>query len=507
MIDLTHLEVWFVTGSQHLYGPETLKQVEEHATAIAKALAKSAHIPVKVVSKPVMTSRDSIYQLCLDANGSKNCIGLITWMHTFSPSRMWIAGLRALDKPLLHLHTQFNEQLPWSTIDMDFMNLNQSAHGDREFGFIGAKMRLQRKVVVGFWHDAAVHEELAAWTRAACAWHDAQHLKVARLGDNMRNVAVTDGNKVSAEITLGYSVNGYGVGDLVKHLNQVTDAEVNKLTTEYDETYAVAEPLRPKGKRRQSLQDAAKIELALRAFLKETGAHAFTDTFEDLHGLKQLPGIAVQRLMAEGYGFGAEGDWKTSALVRAVKVMSHGLAGGASFMEDYTYHLPNGGQILGAHMLEVCPSIAENSADSKEKPSLEVHPLGIGGKEDPVRLVFTAAAGKAVNASVVDMGNRFRLIVNQVNIVRPEHALPKLPVARALWNPEPDLKTSATAWILAGGAHHTAISRALTTDHMENFAEMSGMEYLLIDRDTTIRDFKKELRWNDLYYQLSGLNH
>jgi L-arabinose isomerase len=499
MIDLAHLEVWFVTGSQHLYGPETLKQVEEHATTIAKALANSAHIPVKVVSKPVMTNRDSIYQLCLGANSSKNCIGLIAWMHTFSPSRMWIAGLRSLDKPLLHLHTQFNEQLPWSTIDMDFMNLNQSAHGDREFGFIGAKMRLQRKVVVGFWQDAAVHEELGAWTRAACARHDAQHLKVARLGDNMRNVAVTDGNKVSAEITLGYSVNGYGIGDLVKHLDQVADGDVDKLTAEYDDTYNVAESLRPKGKRRQSLQDAAKIELALRAFLTETGAHAFTDTFEDLHGLKQLPGIAVQRLMAEGYGFGAEGDWKTSALVRAVKVMSYGLAGGASFMEDYTYHLPNGGQILGAHMLEVCPSIADN----KQKPSLEVHPLGIGGKEDPVRLVFTAAAGKAVNASVVDMGNRFRLIVNQVNIVRPEHPLPKLPVARALWNPEPDLKTSATAWILAGGAHHTALSRALTADHLENFAEMSGMEYLLIDRETKIRDFKEELRWNDLYYQLS----
>jgi len=497
MIDLLKLEAWFVTGSQHLYGPETLKQVEEHSAAIARAFATSSQIPVRIVAKPVMTGSDSIRQLCLDANNSKNCIGLITWMHTFSPARMWIAGLRSLEKPLLHLHTQFNEQLPWSTIDMDFMNLNQSAHGDREFGFLGAKMRLKRKVVVGFWQDEKVHAEVAAWLRAASAWHDAQHLKVARFGDNMRNVAVTDGNKVNAEMKLGYSVNGYGVGDLVKRVEQATDAEVEKLAAEYDETYTVAESLRPKGRRRQSLRDAARIEIGLRAFLEDTGSRAFTDTFEDLHGLKQLPGIAAQRLMADGYGFGAEGDWKTSALVRAVKVMGHGLVGGASFMEDYTYHLPNGGQILGAHMLEVCPTIAEN------KPSVEVHPLGIGGKEDPVRLVFTAAAGNAVNASMVDMGNRFRLIVNQVNLIRPEHALPKLPVARALWLPEPDLKISATAWILAGGAHHTALSRALTAEHLENFAEMAGIEYLLIDRNTKIEDFRKELRWNDLYYHLA----
>jgi L-arabinose isomerase len=497
MIDLSNLEAWFVTGSQQLYGPETLKKVEEHATAIAGALAASSQIPVKIVPKPVMTSGDSIHQLCLDANSSKSCIGLITWMHTFSPARMWIAGLRSLDKPLLHLHTQFNEGLPWSTIDMDFMNLNQSAHGDREFGFIGARMHLKRKVVVGFWQDTAVHAELGAWTRAACAWQDAQHLKVARFGDNMRNVAVTEGNKVNAAIKLGYSVNGYGVGDLVRRVQQATDKEVERLTAEYDETYTVAESLRLGGSRRQSMRDAARIELGLRAFLEETGANALTDTFEDLHGLKQLPGIAVQRLMAEGYGFGAEGDWKTAALVRAVKVMSHGLEGGASFMEDYTYHLPNGGQVLGAHMLEICPSIAEG------KPAVEIHPLSIGGKEDPVRLVFTAAPGNAVNASVVDMGNRFRLIVNQVNLRRPEHPLPKLPVARAVWVPEPNLKVSATTWILAGGAHHTALSRALTPEHLENFAEMAGMEFLLIDGSTKVRDFAKELRWNDLYYHLA----
>jgi L-arabinose isomerase len=497
MIDLSNLEAWFVTGSQHLYGPETLKKVEAHATAIAQAFAASPQIPVKIVPKPVMTSGDSIHQLCLDANSSKSCIGLITWMHTFSPARMWIAGLRSLGKPLLHLHTQFNEELPWSTIDMDFMNLNQSAHGDREFGFIGARMRLKRKIVVGFWQDTVVHAELGAWIRAACAWHDAQHLRIARFGDNMRNVAVTEGNKVSAEIKLGYSVNGYGVGDLVKRVQQVTDAEIEQLTAEYDETYAVAESLRPGGSRRQSMHDAARIELGLRDFLEETGSLAFTDSFEDLPGLEQLPGIAVQRLMAQGYGFGAEGDWKTSALVRAVKVMSQGLEGGASFMEDYTYHLTNGGQVLGAHMLEVCPSIAEDT------PSAEIHPLSIGGKEDPVRLVFTAAPGNAVNASVVDMGNRFRLIVNQVNLLRSEHPLPKLPVARAVWVPEPNLKASATTWILAGGAHHTALSRALTPEHLENFAEMAGMEFLLIDRDTKVRDFAKELRWNDMYYHLA----
>lgn len=498
MIDFANLEAWFVTGSQHLYGPETLKKVEEHATAIARGFAASSDVPVKIIAKPVLTSGESIQELCLDANRTKTCVGLITWMHTFSPARMWIGGLRSLSKPLMHLHTQFNQELPWSTIDMDFMNLNQSAHGDREFGFIGARMRLKRKIVVGFWQDAAVHAEMGAWLRAACAWQDAQSLKVSRFGDNMRNVAVTDGDKVEAGIKLCYTVNGYGVGDLVRNVQQVTDAEVTRLAAEYDETYRVAQPLRAGGCKHQSLLDAAKIELGLRHFLEENGSRAFTDTFEDLHGLKQLPGIAVQRLMADGYGFGAEGDWKTAALVRAVKVMSQGLKGGASFMEDYTYHLKNGGQVLGAHMLEVCPTITE------DKPAVEIHPLSIGGKEDPVRLVFTAASGKAVNASVVDMGNRFRLIVNQVNLIEPEQPLPKLPVARAVWIPEPNLKIAATAWIHAGGAHHTALSRSLTTEHMENFAEMAGMECLVIDRNTQPSGFLKELRWNDAYYQLAN---
>jgi L-arabinose isomerase len=498
MIDLTNLEVWFVAGSQHLYGPEALKDVKAHSTAIARALSTSMQIPVKIMCKPVMTSSDSIHQLCLDANGSKNCVGLITWMHTFSPARMWIAGLRLLNKPFLHLHTQFNEELPWANIDMDFMNLNQSAHGDREFGFIGARMRLERKIVVGFWQDTAVHAEIGTWIRAACAWHDARHLKVARFGDNMRSVAVTEGDKVDAEIKLCYSVNGYGVGDLIQHVQQVTDGEIEKLTIEYDQTYTVVEPLRVGGSQRQALCEAARIELGLRHFLEETGSNAFTDTFEDLHGLAQLPGIAVQRLMADGYGFGAEGDWKTAALVRAMKVMSQGLKGGTSFMEDYTYHFKNGGQVLGAHMLEVCPSIAENT------PSAEIHPLSIGGKGDPVRLVFTASGGSAVNASVIDLGNRFRLIVNQVNLMRPEHPLPKLPVARAIWIPEPNLKIAATAWISAGGAHHTALSRALSPQHLEDFADIADIEYLLIDRNTTMENFKNKLKWNRVYYHFLG---
>jgi L-arabinose isomerase len=498
MIHLGDFEVWFVAGSQHLYGPEPLKLVEAHANKIAHSLAESPDIPVKIVAKPVMTGNESIHQLCLAANSSKHCIGLIAWMHTFSPARMWIAGLRALTKPLLHLHTQFNQELPWSTIDMDFMNLNQSAHGDREFGFLGARTRLKRKIVVGYWEDAEVQAEIGAWSRAAAAWHDAQFLRIVRFGDNMRNVAVTEGNKVSAEIQLGYSVNGYGVGDLVHKIKQASDAEVDKLTCEYEHAYEVMTSLRRGGDRHSSLREAARVEIGLRAFLSETHAHAFTDTFEDLNGMHQLPGIAVQRLMSEGVGFGAEGDWKTAALVRAFKVMSSGRKGGSSFMEDYTYHLKGPGQVLGAHMLEVCPSIAD------AKPTVEIHPLSIGGKADPVRLVFTAAIGKAVNASIVDMGNRFRLIVNQINMIPPESPIPKLPVARAVWIPEPNLKVAATAWIAAGGSHHTALSPALTLEHVENFADMAGLELLEIGSDTSIRAFQNELRWNDLYYQHCG---
>ncbi|PYY23888.1 MAG: L-arabinose isomerase [Acidobacteria bacterium] len=501
MIDLKHLEAWFVTGSQHLYGQQTLDQVATHSREIAAALDRSSTVPVKIVFKPLLTTPESIYQLFLEANSSANCVGLIMWMHTFSPAKMWIQGLRALRKPFVHLHTQFNRELPWATIDMDFMNLNQSAHGDREFGFLTSRGRRRRKIIVGFWQDEDVTRELATWLRAASAWHDAQHLKIARFGDNMRKVAVTEGDKVEAEMRLGYSVNGYGMGDLVDHCKRVNDSDVERLISQYEESYAVTEPLRTRGEKRPSLREAARIELGLRHFLEDGNFKAFTDTFEDLHGVPQLPGVAVQRLMADGYGFGAEGDWKTAALVRAMKVMASGLKGGTSFMEDYTYDLKNGGMVLGAHMLEICPSIADG------RPSLEIHPLSIGGKADPVRLVFDAGRGPAVNASIVDIGDRFRMIVNQVGTVPPEHPLRKLPVARAVWIPEPNLKVGAGAWILAGGAHHTGFSLALTAQHLEDFASIADIEFLLIDAKTTISEFKKELRWNDVFYRLTALGN
>jgi len=498
MIDLKPLEAWFVTGSQHLYGDEVLKQVADDAQKIADGLSQFAGMPVRIVFKQVLTGPDAIHELCLEANRATDCIGLVAWMHTFSPAKMWIAGLRALNKPLAHFHTQFNRDIPWSTIDMDFMNLNQSAHGGREFGHICSRMRLARTVVVGHWQDEQALAKLAVWVRAACAWHDAQGLKIARIGDNMRQVAVTEGDKVEAQLRLGYSVNGYGLGEVAACVDAVSDKEVERLMAQYEDEYVVAEPLRKNGPRRESLRDAARIELGLRHFLEQGGFKAFTDTFEDLHGLKQLPGIAVQRLMAEGYGFGAEGDWKTAALVRAMKVMGAGLDGGTSFMEDYTYHLnENGMKVLGAHMLEICESIAEG------KPSLEIHPLSIGGKADPVRLVFNTPSGPAVNATVIDLGARFRLIVNEVDVVPPDEPLPKLPVARAVWRPRPDLKTAAAAWILAGGAHHTGFSQAVTTEHLEDFAEMADVEFLLINNDTRLPEFKKELRWNDLYYRLA----
>jgi L-arabinose isomerase len=492
------LEVWFVTGSQHLYGEETLRQVAADSMAIASGLDQSGPIPVRVVFKPVLTTPGAITQLCIDSNATQNCIGLITWMHTFSPAKMWIAGLKLLQKPFVHLHTQFNRDIPWSEIDMDFMNLNQSAHGGREFGFISTRMRIDRKVIVGYWQDDQVVAELATWIRAAAAWHDAQGARFARFGDNMRDVAVTEGDKVAAQIQLGYSVYGYGIGDLVAYVDAVTDAEINAMLAEYDNAYIVADSLKPGGSQRGELRKAAKIELGMRAFLGEGDFKGFTTTFEDLHGLVQLPGLAVQRLMADGYGFGAEGDWKTAALVRSMKVMSVGLEGGTSFMEDYTYHLnPGGMKVLGAHMLEVCASIAEG------QPKLEIHPLSIGGKADPARLVFNVPTGPAVNASVIDMGNRFRMVVNPVEVVLPDEDLPKLPVARVVWVPKPNLKVGAAAWILAGGAHHTGFSQAISATHLEDFAEMAGMEYTLIDDDTRLSDFKKELKWNEVYYHLA----
>lgn len=499
MIDLSSLEVWFVTGSQELYGPAALQQVAANSTQVAAALAAAPAIPVKVVFKPVIKTPEEATAMCQAANTAPACIGLITWCHTFSPSKMWIRGLQLLRKPLAHFHTQFNRDIPWSTIDMDFMNLNQAAHGDREHGFIMSRMRLNRKVVVGHWQDPAAQARLGAWCRAAAAWADWQGARFCRFGDNMREVAVTEGDKVAAQMQLGYAVNGYGVGDLVQQVAAVSETAINQLVGECEARYTVAPKLRRTGAMRAALGVAARIELGLRAFLEAGGFKGFTTTFEDLHGLPQLPGLAVQRLMADGYGFGAEGDWKTCALVRAMKVMGTGLKGGTSFMEDYTYHLdPRRALVLGAHMLEICPSIACG------KPSIEVHPLGIGGKADPVRLVFDTPPGAGLNASIIDLGNRFRLLVNEVEVVAPKQALPKLPVARALWKPQPDLPVAAAAWIYAGGAHHTGFSQAVTTEMIEDFAGMAGIELVVIDPATKLRSFRQELAWNEVAY---GLKH
>ena len=493
MKTLKSKEIWFITGSQDLYGPQTLKQVAADSSVIADALDKSEKISQKIVFKSVLTSPGSIHKLCLEANNSENCIGLITWMHTFSPAKMWINGLSILSKPFLHFHTQLNRDIPWETIDMDFMNLNQSAHGDREFGFIGTRMRLNRKVVVGHYLDPEAVDRIAVWIRAASAWNDALNLKVARFGDNMREVAVTEGNKVSAQMQMGYAVYGYGIGDLVKSVNEVAESSVTKLLAEYGEVYQLTKEVAQS----ETLKEAARIEIGMETFLENGDFKAFTTTFEDLHGLRQLPGLAVQRLMAKGYGFGAEGDWKTAALVRSMKVMAAGLKGGTSFMEDYTYHFdPEGMRVLGAHMLEVCPSIALG------KPSVEVHQLSIGGKEDPARLVFKTAPGNAINVSVIDLGNRFRMIVNEVEVVKcPD--MPKLPVASVLWKPLPDLKTGAAAWILAGGAHHTGFSNSINAEYLEDFAGMMGIEYVLIDAKCDLKEFRNELKWNEIYYHLA----
>jgi L-arabinose isomerase len=485
-------EVWFVTGSQHLYGPETLRQVAADSAKIAGSLDKSSKISQKIIFKPVLTTPEAIFELCSEANNSKNCIGLITWMHTFSPAKMWIRGLSVLNKPFLHFHTQLNRDIPWESIDMNFMNLNQSAHGDREFGFIGTRMRLNRKVVVGHYQDTEAVDRIAVWIRAANAYNDALGMKVARFGDNMRDVAVTEGNKVSAQMKMGYSVYGYGIGDLVKAVNEVTPSSVKKLIEKYSADYKMTKVVAAS----DTLKEAARIEIGMEVFLKAGNFKAFTTTFEDLHGLKQLPGLAVQRLMEKGYGFGAEGDWKTAALVRSMKVMAEGLKGGTSFMEDYTYHFdPKGMRVLGAHMLEVCPTIALS------KPSVEIHQLSIGGKADPARLVFKTAPGNGINVSVIDLGNRFRMIVNEVEVVKcPD--MPKLPVASVLWKPLPDLRTGAAAWIMAGGAHHTGFSTSINAEYLEDMAGMMGVEYVLIGKELKLPEFQKELRWNELYYHL-----
>ncbi len=498
MKPLGRYELWFAAGSQTLYGDQVLAQVDAHARTIAQALDASAAMPVEVVAKPVLIDSESIRRLCLEASSTDRCVGLIAWMHTFSPAKMWIAGLGALRKPLLHLHTQFDGSLPWGEVDMDYMNLNQSAHGDREFGFLETRIGQTRKTVAGHWADPAIVERVATWARAACGWTEAHTLKVARFGDTMRNVAVTDGDKVEFQARLGVAVDGYGVGDLVAAVSRIADADVGDLAAEYETLYAVAPALRRGAERHASLREAARIELGLRAFLDEGGFGAFTDTFEDLGALPQLPGIAAQRLMADGYGFAAEGDWKTAALVRILKVMATGLPGGTSFMEDYTYHLgADGPRVVGAHMLEICPSIADAT------PTCEIHPLSIGGKDDPVRLVFTASPGPAVVLSIADLGSRFRLLANTVESIGVDGELPKLPVAHATWRPQPDFTTAVESWLVAGGSHHTVYTQALGVDALRDFAEIAGLELAVIDESTSTVRFQQELRWNSVYHHLA----
>lgn len=490
-------EIWFLTGSQDLYGPETLEQVAQQSAEVAALLDGADAIPVKIVHRPTLKDRDAIRTEMLAANAEPACIGVITWMHTFSPAKMWILGLAALDKPMLHLHTQASMGLPWDTIDMDYMNLNQSAHGDREFAYIASRLGKARRTVVGHASTAVVQEKIGTWARAAAGWDALHHTKLARFGDNMRNVAVTEGDKTEAELRLGVSVNTWGVNDLVAAVDAVDDAVIDALVAEYEELYDVVPELRKGGDRHEALRYGARQELGLRSFLEAGKFGAFTTNFEDLGGLKQLPGLAVQRLMDAGYGFGAEGDWKTAILVRLAKVMGYGLPGGASLMEDYCYEMtPGKEKILGAHMLEVCPSL------TTAKPRLEIHPLGIGDREDPVRLVFDADPGPALVVAMADMRERFRLTMNVVTNVEPDAPLPNLPVARAVWEPAPDFATSAECWLISGAAHHTAMSTATTREMWEDFAEIAGMELAVIDEHTTTRGFAQERRLEQAYHRL-----
>jgi L-arabinose isomerase len=492
-------QVWFLTGSQHLYGPETLELVASQSQQIQQLLTAAGGISAEIVSKPVLTDSAAIRQVMLEANSDPACLGVIAWMHTFSPAKMWITGLDALRKPLLHLHTQLNQALPWSSIDMDFMNLNQAAHGDREFGYIQTRLGVARKTIAGHAADPAVVTRIDGWVRAAAGVQHLRGLRLARFGDNMRDVAVTEGDKVEAELRFGVSVNTYGVNDLVEAVDATGDAEVDALVAEYADAYTLDEALGRGGDRHDSLRYAARIEAGLRRFLTDGGFGAFTTNFQDLGGLRQLPGLAVQRLMADGYGFGGEGDWKTSALLAAFKAMGTGTGRGTSFMEDYTYHFGPGEQkILGAHMLEVCPSIAA------ARPTCEIHPLGIGDREDPVRLVFDAAPGAGVVIGLVDVGDRFRLVANTIEVTPPDEPLPKLPVARAVWKPAPSLSTSAESWLTAGGPHHTVLTQAVGPEVVRDFANMLQTELLLIDENTTANDFADRVRWNQAYYRLQA---
>ncbi|KYG34843.1 L-arabinose isomerase [Alkalihalobacillus trypoxylicola] len=496
MLQTKKYQLWFVTGSQHLYGEETIQQVEEHSRKMVQHFNECDFFPAEIVLKPVLTNPDSIRQLTIDANSDSDCAGLITWMHTFSPAKMWIAGLKQLSKPLLHLHTQFNRDIPWNEIDMDFMNLNQSAHGDREYGFMTTRLNKARKVVVGHWESEDVKVRIGKWISTAISWMESQSIKVARFGDNMREVAVTEGDKVEAQIQFGWSVYGFGIGDLVQKMNEFSEEDVYALFNEYKKVFKLEEDALQEGPIQNSILEQARIELGLRAFLEEGGFTAFTTTFEDLHGMKQLPGLAVQRLMADGYGFAGEGDWKTAALLRLMKIMANNK--GTSFMEDYTYHFePENELVLGSHMLEVCPTIATDT------PKIAVHPLSIGGKEDPARLIFNGKKGRALNVSVIDLGHRFRLVINEVEAVDTEKEMPNLPVAQVLWKPLPSLSESAEAWIYAGGAHHTVFSYEISPEQIHDLADMFNVESVNINEDTTIRSFQQELRWNEIAYKLN----
>lgn len=502
-------EVWWITGAQLLYGGDAVVKVDSHSKQMVDGLNNSGNLPVKVVYKGTANSSREVTELMKAANNSEKCVGVITWMHTFSPAKMWIHGLQQLSKPLLHFHTQFNAEIPWNEIDMDFMNLNQSAHGDREFGHICARMRLRRKVVVGHWTDPEAQKKIAVWERVAAAWADSQDMLILRFGDQMNNVAVTDGDKVEAEQRLGYHVDYTPVSELMEYFKKVADADVDELVATYFKEYARDAALEDKNTEEyKKVWNAAKAELALRAILTAKGAKGFTTNFDDLGtqdindpkfvGFDQIPGLASQRLMADGYGFGAEGDWKSAALYRTVWFMSQGLPKGCSFLEDYTLNF-NGkdSSILQAHMLEVCPLIAA------ERPRLEVHFLGIGIRKSlTARLVFTSKPDNGVTATVVDLGNRFRLIVNDVKCIESK-AMPKLPVASALWIPQPNFEVGAGAWILAGGTHHSCFSYDLTPEYWEDYAEIAGIEMLHIDANTTIPEFKNTMRWNEVYYLLN----
>lgn len=498
-LDNQKLEVWFLTGTQSLYGEQTLETVAQQSKEVSALLAKSANSPADIIWKPILKSPDEIRRVMQDASSSDSCIGVIVWMHTFSPAKMWISGLQILTKPLLHLHTQVNAELPWATIDMDFMNLNQAAHGDREHGHLQARLNRGRKIVVGHVSDQRVQQRISHWTRAALGWHTAQNLKLARFGDNMRFVAVTDGDKTGAQIKLGFSVEAYGVNALVDAVAKVSDKEIDALIPEYLEKYEVASELKPGGVRHESLRCAASQEIALRNFLASGGFQAFTTNFEDLGGLRQLPGLAVQRLMADGYGFGGEGDWKTSAFLRIVKAMTAGIQGGTSFMEDYTYHFgPGEPKVLGAHMLEVCPTI------TSAKPRIEIHPLGIGDREDPVRMVFSATPGKGLVTCLIDIGDRYRIVSNEIEVVTPDAPLPKLPVAHAVWKPAPSLEVSAESWIYAGGSHHTVMSTALDIEVLQDFAEITGVELLEINAKTDAQTFRQNVKWNSAAHKFQA---